>query len=206
LASLGSAIVGAPLTMAFLVLESSGDVAVAGPVLAACIASQLTTRAIFGYSFSTWRLHLRGEDISGAHDVGWVRTILVAGLMDSKARTMPAEATLAAFRLAHPLGSSHYVALVDGQGRYRGLVSTAEAHAAGAEDESLVKLARLIDVTLKPDQNIREALDAFEESGSDILAVTDADGAVLGTLGEAYAARRYAAAIDRTAKGVLGGA
>ena len=67
--------------MTFLVLESSGDVAVAGPVLAGCIAAHLTTRAIFGYSFSTWRLHLRGENITGAHDVGWVRTILVAGMM-----------------------------------------------------------------------------------------------------------------------------
>jgi CIC family chloride channel protein len=205
MATLGTAIVGAPLTMAFLVLESSGDVAVAGPVLAGCIASHLTTRAIFGYSFSTWRLHLRGENISGAQDVGWVRTILVAGMMDAKARTMPAQATLAAFRLAHPLGSSHYVALVDRQGRYRGLVATAQAHAAAPEDEPVAKLARLANVTLKPDQNILEALDAFEESGSDILAVTDADEAVLGTLGEAYTARRYAAAVDRAAKGVLGG-
>jgi CIC family chloride channel protein len=118
---------------------------------------------------------------------------------------MPAEATLAAFRLAHPLGGSHYVALVDREGRYRGLVATAEAHAAGAEDEPVAKLARLCDVTLKPDQDIRQALDAFAESGSDILAVTDESGAVLGTLGEAYAARRYAAAVDRAAKGVLGG-
>jgi CIC family chloride channel protein len=174
-------------------------------VLAGCIASHLTTRAIFGYSFSTWRLHLRGENISGAQDVGWVRTILVAGMMDAKARTMPAQATLAAFRLAHPLGSSHYVALVDRQGRYRGLVATAQAHAAAPEDEPVAKLARLANVTLRPDQNILEALDAFEEAGSDILAVTDAEGAVLGTLGEAYTARRYAAAVDRAAKGVLGG-
>ena len=205
MATLGSAIVGAPLTMALLVLESSGDVVVAGPVLAGCIASQLLTRAIFGYSFSTWRLHLRGEDISGAHDVGWVRTILVAGMMDAKMRTMPAEATLAAFRLAHPLGASHYVALVDRQGRYRGVVATAEAHASGEESESVMKLARLQNVTLTPDRNIREALDAFETAESDILVVTDRDGKVVGGLGEAYVARRYAAAVDRAAKGVLGG-
>ncbi len=205
MATLGSAIVGAPLTMTFLVLESSGDVAVAGPVLAGCIAAHLTTRAIFGYSFSTWRLHLRGENITGAHDVGWVRSILVVSMMDAKVGSMPEEASLAAFRLAHPLGSSHYVALVDRQGHYRGLVATAEAHAAAQEDEPVAKLARLADVTLKPDQNIREALDAFEASGSDILAVTNGDGAVVGTLGEAYTARRYAAAVDRAAKGVLGG-
>jgi CIC family chloride channel protein len=163
------------------------------------------TQAIFGYSFSTWRLHLRGEDIAGAHDVGWVRTILVAGLMTPKPPTMPAQATVAAFRLAHPLGGSNYVALVDPLNRYRGIVSSAEAHAAGAEEQPLADLARLRDFTLAPNQNIREALDAFEKSGSDILVVVDGEAAVVGILGEAYAARRYAAAVDNAAKGVLGG-
>jgi len=37
------------------------------------------------------------------------------------------------------------------------------------------------------------------------LVVTDRDGKVVGGLGEAYVARRYAAAVDRAAKGVLGG-
>jgi len=206
MATLGAAIVGGPLTMAFLVLESSGDVLVAGPVLAGCIASQLTVRAIFGYSFSTWRLHLRGEDIAGAQDVGWVRTILVAGLMDAKPRTMPADATLAAFRLAHPIGASHHVALIDRDGRYKGLVSTAEAYASGGDSDPVSALARLTEVTLKAENNIRQALDAFEATESEILAVTDAQEVVVGTLGEAYTARRYAAAVDRAAKGVLGGA
>ena len=205
MATLGSAIVGAPLTMAFLVLESSGDVAVAGPVLAGCVASQMMTKAIFGYSFSTWRLHLRGENLTGAHDVGWVRSVLVAGLMTPQPRTMPASASLAAFRLAHPLGSSHYVALVDAQGRYRGLASVPEVHAAASETAHLSDLARVCDMTLSPNMNIREALDVFDSSGSDLLVVTDAAGAVLGTLGEAYAARRYAAEVDRAAKGVIGG-
>jgi len=206
MATLGTAIVGGPLTMAFLVLESSNDVLLAGPVLAGCIACQLTVRAIFGYSFSTWRLHLRGEDIAGAQDVGWVRTILVAGLMDAKPRTMPADATLAAFRLAHPIGASHYVTLVDSDGRYKGLVSTAEAYASGGDSEPVSALARLTGVTLKAENNIRQALDAFEATESEILAVTDAREVVVGTLGEAYTARRYAAAVDRAAKGVLGGA
>ena len=80
--TLGVAIVGGPLTMTFLVLESSGDLAVAGGVLAACIASSLAVRISFGYSFSTWRLHLRGENIRGAQDIGWQRELTVARLMD----------------------------------------------------------------------------------------------------------------------------
>jgi CIC family chloride channel protein len=203
--ALAVAIVGGPFTMSFLVLETTGDFGLTAATLTASIIASLIVRETFGYSFSTWRLHLRGEDIAGAHDVGWVRTILVAGLMTPQPRTMPAQSSLAAFRLAHPLGGSHYVALIDPQNRYRGVVATAEAHAVGAEDQPLADLARLADVTLSPNQNIREALDAFERSGSEILVVVDGDGAVVGTLGEAYAARRYAAAVDRAAKGVLGG-
>jgi chloride channel protein, CIC family len=189
-----------------LVLESSSDMRVAGPVLAACIASQLTVRAIFGYSFSTWRLHLRGEDISGAQDVGWLRTLIVARLMDAKPRTMPADATLAAFRLAHPLGSAHFVALVDGRGHYAGLVATPEAHASGEEADPVSSLARLADAALRPEQNIRDAMDAFQANESEVLAVADAKGLLVGTLSEAYAARRYAAAVDVAVRGVLGGA
>ena len=206
MATLGSAIVGGPLTMAFLVLESSGDLPLAGPVLAAAIASHLMVRATFGYSFSTWRLHLRGEDIAGAQDVGWSRTLLVARLMNDSPRTMPGDASVAAFRLAHPLGSAHVVALVDAEGRYAGLVATAEAHGLGQEEAPIASLARHVDVALRPEQNIQDAMLAFETTGSETLVVVDANGVVVGTLGEAYAARRYAAAADRMAKGVLGGA
>jgi CIC family chloride channel protein len=206
MATLGAAIVGGPLTMAFLVLESSRDVGLAGPVLAGCVASHLTVKAIFGYSFSTWRLHLRGEDVSGAQDVGWVRTLLVAELMDRQIRTMPAGATLAAFRLAHQLGGPAFVAATDAQGRFCALVSTAQAHAEGEEDETLARLCRIGETTLRPEHNIQKALEAFAEAESEVLAVVDADGKPVGVLREAYAARRYAAALETASAGVLGGA
>ncbi len=123
--TLGVAIVGGPLTMTFLVLESTGDLGVAGGVLAACIATSLAVRATFGYSFTTWRLHLRGESIRGAQDVGWLRDLTVARLMVRAPPTTPAEATVRAFRAAYPLGSAHVVVAVDEAGRYRGAGSRA---------------------------------------------------------------------------------
>ena len=200
MATLGAAIVGGPLTMAFLVLESSGDVGLAGPVLAGCVASHLTVKAIFGFSFSTWRLHLRGEDIEGAQDVGWARLLRVADLMDKPAPLSPQDAPLAAFRLDFPLGGPAFVALVDEEGRYAGLVQTAQAHGAGA-DESLAALARLTQTALRPEHDIRQALDAFAQAESDVLAVADAQGRPVGILREAYAARRFAAAQARAAWG-----
>ena len=62
-----------------LVLESTGNLGVAGGALAASIATTLAVRATFGYSFTTWRLHLRGETIRGGQDVGWLRELTVGG-------------------------------------------------------------------------------------------------------------------------------
>ena len=207
--TLGVAIVGGPLTMTFLVLESSGDLGVAGGVLAACIATSLTVRATFGYSFSTWRLHLRGETIRGAQDIGWMRELTVARLMDRDPAIARAEESLAEFRAGHPLGSAHYAVLEDAVGRYAGLVTVAEAHAETAGEDvtgPIISLARLPETTLSPEMDVKAALALFETAQSDTLAVTDpASGAILGSLGEAYAARRFAEALDMAARGVLDG-
>ncbi len=207
--TLGVAIVGGPLTMTFLVLESTGDLGVAGGVLAACIATSLAVRATFGYSFTTWRLHLRGESIRGAQDVGWRRDLTVARLM-APAPTTPAEATVRAFRDAYPLGSAHVVVAVDQTGRYRGLVLVPEAHAFPLEDGEdggpISAVARLPQTTLHPNVDARSALAIFDAAEADTLAVTEREsGRVVGLLGEAFAARRYAQATDQAAKGVLGG-
>ena len=81
MSALSAAIVGGPLTMTFLVLESTGNLGVAGGALAASIATTLAVRATFGYSFTTWRLHLRGETIRGGQDVGWLRDLTVGRMM-----------------------------------------------------------------------------------------------------------------------------
>jgi len=208
--TLGVAIVGGPLTMTLLVLESTGDLAVAGGVLAACIATSLAVRATFGYSFATWRLHLRGESIRGAQDIGWLRDLTVARLMVSAPPTIWARASLRAFRDAYPLGSAHVVVAVDEAGRYNGLVSVPEAHAAqiveGEDGGPVSAVARMPLTTLHPDIDVRSALAVFDAAAADTLAVTDrATDAVLGTLSEAFAARRLAQETSQAATGALGG-
>jgi CIC family chloride channel protein len=208
--TLSVAVVGGPLTMTFLVLESTGDLSVAGGVLAASIAASLAVRATFGYSFTTWRLHLRGESIRGAQDVGWLRDLTVARLMVSAPPTIRAETSVRAFRSAYPLGSAHVVVAVDEAGRYKGLVPVPEAHAAPlAESDDggpISAVARLSETSLHPDIDVRTALAIFDAAQTDTLAVTEREtGVVIGMLGEAFAARRYAQETDLAAKGVLGG-
>ena len=61
--------------MTFLVLEATGDLAISSAVLVASAMASVLVRETFGYSFSTWRLHLRGETIRAPHDVGRLRSL-----------------------------------------------------------------------------------------------------------------------------------
>ncbi len=208
--ALSTAIVGGPLTMTFLVLESTGNLGIAGGVLAASIATTLAVRATFGYSFTTWRLHLRGETIRGGQDVGWLRELTVAKMMIPSPPVFPAEGSVREFRETHPLGSANVVVAVGDGGRYQGLIYVAEAHAIalkkGDDGGPVGLIARLPSTTLHPDDDIRAALDLFQAAETDTLAVTAREtGQVLGVLGEAFAARRYAQETDGAMKGVLGG-
>ena len=66
------------------------------------------------------------------------------------------------------------------------------------------QFGRFVEATLAPEMGAKEALALFETAQSEILAVVDpASSVLLGTLGEAYAARRYAEAIALAARGVL---
>jgi chloride channel protein, CIC family len=208
--ALSAAIVGGPLTMTFLVLESTGNLGVAGGALAASIATTLAVRATFGYSFTTWRLHLRGETIRGGYDVGWLRDLTVGRMMAPAPPRFPPDRSVLAFREAYPLGSANAVVATGEDGRYQGLIHVPEAHALtlenGGDGGPIASIVRLPATVLHPDDNVRRALDVFGASQADTLVVVArGTGQVLGTLGEAYAARRYAQETNLAMRGVLGG-
>jgi CIC family chloride channel protein len=196
--ALAVSIVGGPLTMSFLVLETTGDFGVAAATLAAALIASTVVRERFGYSFSTWRLHLRGETIRSARDVGWVRSLTAGRMMRPDPQTVPATATVEAFRQRFPLGSASRVLLLDDTGRYAGVLITADAYAENVDPQAAVAaLAISKDLALSPEMNIKAVMRLFESSGTDELAVVDEERRVLGLLAEAYVVRRYATELER---------
>jgi CIC family chloride channel protein len=204
------AVVGGPLTMSFLVLETTGDFGVTAPVLAACVVTSLAVRETFGYSFSTWRLHLRGETIRSAADVGWVRSLTVGKLMRRDPRTIPASATVAEFRRRYPLGSTHMVVVLDEEERYAGLAPTAELFTAELDAEAAsAKVGDYVhsrSIALLPDWNVKEAIAVFDRAEAETLAVIDSEDSakVIGLLTERFVTRRYAEELDKANRGVTG--
>jgi CIC family chloride channel protein len=207
MSALAVAIVGGPLTMAFLSLEATGSLPLTVAVVMAAVVSALTVRRTFGYSFATWRFHLRGEAIRSAVDIGWVRNLTVARMMRREVRTARADTTLAAFRRDNPLGSSNRVIAIDGSGRYAGIVLVPEAHAAEIDENTrLADIVHYGDAMLLPQMTIKDACTAFERAEADALAVVDAADSrrVIGLLTEAYALRRYSEELDRRRRELSG--
>jgi CIC family chloride channel protein len=203
------AIVGGPLTMAFLALETTGDVPITLAVLAAAIVSTITVRELFGYSFATWRLHLRGETIRSAHDIGRIRALTVGKLMRRDVRTVRSDMRIAAFRRDFPLGSTQRVVAVDGADRYAGIILVPELYAlelnGDADTLTIADFLRFKTDPLEPSENIKEAMKTFDRTESEALAVIDPQSRrVIGLLSEAHALRRYSEELDRARRDLIG--
>ena len=200
MAALASSVIGAPLTMSFLVMETTSDYGLTGAVLAASITSSLLTRELFGYSFSTWRFHLRGESVRSARDVGWMRDLTVGKIMRTEPPSARANLTVGEFERLYPLGSHSRVALIDDVGQFCGIVVVAEAHVAGLDQNAAILSLARTSPPLTPTMSIKDAMRAFDRTEADVLAVVDAPGSrkLVGTLKEAYAVRRYSDEMEKT--------
>lgn len=206
MAALAVAIVGGPMTMTMLVLEMTGDFPVTvAALVAACVAS-LIVRKTFGYSFATWRFHLRGETIRSAHDVGWVHQLTVDRLMRQDVRLVSADMTVAEFCNVFPLGSQQRAIVVDKNDRYCGIVPVAEVHALDEADATIGSFARHAGDMLVPQLNVKNAVETFERTEADALVVVDnlQDRHVRGVLTEAYALRRYSEELDQRRREISG--
>jgi len=198
MSAMATAVLGGPLTMSFLALETTGSLPLTIAVLAASVVSSITVRRFFGYSFTTWRFHLRGEAIRSAADIGWIRELSVGRMMRRDIRTVSSDLTLAQFQRDFPLGASQRVVLVDAAGRYAGIVLVAHAHGPEIRAETVAELALNPKDVLLPQMNIRDAANLFATSKSEELVVVDGRETlnVLGLLTEQHALRRYNAELD----------
>jgi CIC family chloride channel protein len=209
MSALSASVIGGPLTMSFIALESTGDLWLTTAVLVAVIISTQITRELFGYSFATWRLHLRGETIRSAADVGWIRDLTVRRLMRPDVATVNADMPIAEFRAKFPLGSKTQVVAVDETGHYVGLVVVADAHAPDIDTAKGLRgmLHHQRDV-LHPGMNIQDAIAVFDVAEAESLAVVETgdERRPIGLLTEAHAMRRYAEESERRRREVIGDA
>jgi CIC family chloride channel protein len=194
--AVGAAIIGAPFTMVLLVLESTGDFPVTLGVIIGVVMASTVVRLTFGYSFSTWRFHLRGLPLRGGQDIGWISDMTAAKLMRTDVRSVPLNLPLAELRAQVPLGSAKWLFAVDRQGHYAGMIDVAAAH-----DPDLLDLTETL-----PTDTIRTILAAFTQARAETLPVVRSrtDRQVIGSVSEAFCLKRYAQELERRRHDELG--
>lgn len=205
MAALSVAVVGGPMTLAFLILETTHDFALMGVVLTAALISSAFTRETFGYSFSTWRLHLRGASIRSPRDIGWTRDLTAVRVMRRDWIAVGDALSIAEFRLRVPLGAASRAVLVDADGHYRGIVPTASAYGPERDPAAPIgSIATLTDTVLTPATGIEAMLEQFDQAAADELAVVDDAHKVLGIVTEKRARRRYFEEIEAAQRAMFG--
>jgi chloride channel protein, CIC family len=207
MAAVGAGVIGSPVAMTFFALETTSDFRVMVAVLFASALAGLIVRETFGYSFATWRFHLRGEAIRGPQDVGWMRDLKAARLMRKDFRAVAADRTIAAARVLFPVGSARELLLTDVGDGYIGLVLVNDLHAATRnEAEPIVNLAQWRDDFLLAQTTIRGAIDAFDKAEADVLAVLadPQSRKIVGILSEAHALRIYGQELEKQNRAFLG--
>ena len=199
--TVAAAIVGAPMTMIMLVLETTGDFSATIGVMVGVVTAAVAVRHWFGYSFATWRFHLRGLMIRSPEDVGWINELLIGPMMRRDPAVISEDLSLDELHRRYPAGSIKQVFVVDGEGRLSGIVDPAETHGkADTDDPQIVgELVAAPPAYLLPGDDLRTALNRFSEAAQETLPVLDNAEArrVIGYLSEAYALRRYAHELER---------
>nr|WP_246499270.1 chloride channel protein [Azospirillum soli] len=201
--AVAAGIIGAPVTMVLLVLESTQDFWAASGVLIGVAVSTTIVRQFFGYSFATWRFHLRGVPIRGAYDIGWVSELTALRLMRADAKTILNTQTVETLRRLYPLGSAKMVYVVDGNGHYGGLIDMDLIHdptqGEDGADRPVGELARHAGSFLLPGDDVRTVLNRFCGAEVEALPVLTARGdrRIVGYVTEAYALRRYSQELER---------
>ena len=209
--AVAAAIIGAPFTMVFLVLEGTGSFAMMVAVMVGVVIASTIVRLAFGYSFSTWRFHQRGLGIKSPHDIGWLADLSVGRLMRTDPQVAPENMTLKELRVKYPPGSAKRIFVVSDKGLYAGAVDSDVLYDVQHNDKLESRLAREIsaepDVFLLPYENVRTALHRFEDKEIESLPVlaSSSDRSIVGYLSEQYALRRYNQELERRRSADLGG-
>ena len=200
MSAFGAAVVGTPLAMAILAAEITSQIGLMPEVLLGVVVATLVVRTLFGYSFSIWRLHVRGSPARSAADIAWSRSIMMREIMRPDVVKLPDTVTCGELLQNYPPGSIKWIALVDAGDQYAGLCDLAElAFAAKSREEPARSFARQQSEFLSLSQNLEDAMLWFEVPGREAAVVVGSRSTkeIVGIVTESYVLKRYAQELER---------
>ena len=117
---------------------------------------------------------------------------MVSRLMRSDVPKLRSTATMAECRSTLASGSYQGIVVVDDKDRYRGVIMSADPYwsliDSPSNGASIISLARHSDTFLRPNMNVKVAMEHFDRAEAELLAVVsdDAHLKVVGDFTESY--------------------
>ncbi|MBF9232277.1 chloride channel protein [Microvirga alba] len=177
MAAMGASVIGCPLAMIFLVLETTGDFDAAIVVAIGAVTASFLTDRLFGYSFATWRFQQRGLAIEGGHDVSRLATSPITNLVRPPKRSLAANADLQDVLRAVSTAGARGTAVYTLDGDFAGLVDPSLVEVAAGERTPLpIVAADLVYETspaVTPKTTLAELIDIFQNDDRPTIAVID---------------------------------
>lgn len=193
MAAVATSIIGTPIAILLLMVETAGlQTGVVTTAITVIIASHLT-RYWFGYSFSTWRFHVRGNDLLGPRDIGRLRGLKFADLPLNNPPRVPVEMSVDV-AVKKALDTDMDVAAVEErEGQFMGLIPHSKLIEA-AEETPPLPLCNLVKKPPLCVYNTEPLIRYIESLGSNTtgeIAVLDENDHLLGLVSEAAVLHRY---------------
>jgi len=194
--ALAASIVGAPITMILLVFETTLEYPIAIGVAVGVIVATVATRRWFGYSFATWRFHVRGMDLHGGYDVGRLTDLSVRHVTSRDLLRVSASMPLDTLASLFLLGRTKIAYVEKEDGTLLGVVDAADISHMLLEhpQEPVAKvLGNDPPLALTLDDRLTTALEFFERAQRDVVPVVASrdNPRLVGCVREVDVFRRY---------------
>lgn len=185
----------APFVAITILLEVTGDYQLTPVVMAACVTAYVVHGVLSRDSMYTVKLARRGIRILSGNEVRPTERIRVSTAMEPlEASIELSDSVEKAFHVL-TLSRDHETVVIDAQGRLAGVLSLADLREKLDQGELTAPIADLLSAstpTVRPDQNLEDALRLFSLHDTDLLPVVDTTRqTVVGVLTQRDVVRSY---------------
>jgi len=184
MAGVMSGVLYAPLTAIFLIAESSFGYDLFIPLMIVSVISYLVAKRFSPISPDLRKLADEGKIFTRAHDKNLLSLLHVRDLIDSQAQRIATDASLRILLELIKTGNKNIFAVVDETGRLSGVLTLDDIRPVlFAPDPDAIKITTLMKVPptlIHIDDNMLQAVKAFDETGAWQLPVIDKDEQFIG--------------------------
>ncbi|KTD18086.1 chloride channel protein [Legionella jordanis] len=193
MAAVATSIIGTPIGIVLLMVETAGlQTGVVTTAITVIIASHLT-RYWFGYSFSTWRFHIRGNDLFGPRDIGRLRSLTFLEVPLNNPPRVHIDSPIEEALQKTSDTDMHVLAVEEMNGRFIGLIHCAELAQAAASKAplALCNLVRKPDFCVQINEPLIKYIEKLGAGSPSDVAILNSKAYLIGLATEAAILHRY---------------